>query len=623
MMNRLFALSTGAFAATLIVLAARGASAGGQTGALVRLQATSPGAPQTGHANLSGTVIGGQFQGGGAGLTGLNASNLTTGTVPTARIPNPLQLTGTGLSGVIHGTNTATAGFGIFGESSSATGVVYGVRGDSDSTSGTGVWGVATASSGDTNGVYGRSSSSTGTGVLGSATATSSTNYGVFGTSAGFTGYGVYGEATNSSGSNYGGRFQNQSNSGGGVYVAATSTTGTTFGGRFENNSTSGRGVFGWALASTGNTYGLWGRSDSTSGRGVYGEAASGTAGYFLSTSGRGLFAKTSGSGYAMEVEGAGVSALRVATSSFDVNKAAIMIEGGYEGLRTSGNVIGVVGVGGQNGILGFDTGVNASGSGVKGATNSVDGYGVLGTAIGAPAGATGVRGFADSDKAIWGSVSNTSSGTSYGVYGESAGATGRGVFGNATSSAGTNYGVRGTNSNAAGYAVYANGDFGVSGNKAFVIDHPFDPENKYLKHYCAEGPEPKNIYDGTVETDANGWATVTLPDYFTAINKDPRVQLTVDDSGADFVMVKVVGGVQKGQFRLRTSKGGVKVYWEVKATRNDLWNQTHGAPVEVLKDPAERGKYQHPELYGQPKELGVDYDNRAARAGKRTTKRS
>ena len=33
------------------------------------------------------------------------------------------------------------------------------------------------------------------------------------------------------------------------------------------------------------------------------------------------------------------------------------------------------------------------------------------------------------------------------------------------------------------------------SGVKAFRIDHPLDPENKYLLHYCAEGPEPLNVY--------------------------------------------------------------------------------------------------------------------------------
>ena len=33
------------------------------------------------------------------------------------------------------------------------------------------------------------------------------------------------------------------------------------------------------------------------------------------------------------------------------------------------------------------------------------------------------------------------------------------------------------------------------------------------------------------------------------------------------------------------------------------------GAPVEVEKQDLERGTYQHPELYGQPPEMGMNYD--------------
>ena len=57
MLNRSFSLVCGALAATLIVLASRSASAGGQNGALVRLQSTSPGVTQTGNLNIDGTAI--------------------------------------------------------------------------------------------------------------------------------------------------------------------------------------------------------------------------------------------------------------------------------------------------------------------------------------------------------------------------------------------------------------------------------------------------------------------------------------------------------------------------------------------------------------------------------------
>ena len=67
-----------------------------------------------------------------------------------------------------------------------------------------------------------------------------------------------------------------------------------------------------------------------------------------------------------------------------------------------------------------------------------------------------------------------------------------------------------------------------------FKIDHPLDPANKYLSHSFVESPDMMNIYNGNVVTDANGEAVVELPDYFEALNRDPRYQLTVIGSFAD-----------------------------------------------------------------------------------------
>ncbi|MEQ1935752.1 MAG: hypothetical protein ABL962_17990, partial [Fimbriimonadaceae bacterium] len=102
--------------------------------------------------------------------------------------------------------------------------------------------------------------------------------------------------------------------------------------------------------------------------------------------------------------------------------------------------------------------------------------------------------------------------------------------------------------------------------------------------------------------------ADVTLPDYFDEITRDPRLQLTVEDASDDFVMVKAVGAVKDGRFRIRTSKPMVKVYWEVKAVRNDRWVQRYGAPKEQAKDDHERNRYTHPELYNKPASQGIFY---------------
>lgn len=171
----------------------------------------------------------------------------------------------------------------------------------------------------------------------------------------------------------------------------------------------------------------------------------------------------------------------------------------------------------------------------------------------------------------------------------------------------GAGYGVYGTGGL---YGVFSNGNLSASGTKSFRIDHPSDPENKYLLHYCAEAPEPLNVYSGTITTDAKGEAWVQLPAYFGAINKDFRYTLTVvDDSDSEtFVQAKVAREIRDNRFKIRTSAATTKVSWEVKGTRNDLWMRQHGMPVEVAKSTSERGTYQHPELYGQPAEKGMDY---------------
>ena len=51
-------------------------------------------------------------------------------------------------------------------------------------------------------------------------------------------------------------------------------------------------------------------------------------------------------------------------------------------------------------------------------------------------------------------------------------------------------------------------GDVAISGTLSkgggsLKIDHPLDPENKYLYHSFVESPDMMNIYNGTITTDA------------------------------------------------------------------------------------------------------------------------
>lgn len=205
--------------------------------------------------------------------------------------------------------------------------------------------------------------------------------------------------------------------------------------------------------------------------------------------------------------------------------------------------------------------------------------------------------------RAVQGRASATSGGT-YGGHFVSASSSGTGVFGqgSALGSGDTPFGVLGlANTGTQGYAVYASGDFAATGVKSFRIDHPFDPENKYLIHFASESPFPQNFYNGNVTTDAQGFAWVSLPNYFAAINTNCKYQLTVLDDSADFVFAKVTKEVANNRFQLRTSKPFVKVSWQVTADRDDARIRYNRPTDERIKPIAERGKLQHPEYYGRP----------------------
>lgn len=192
------------------------------------------------------------------------------------------------------------------------------------------------------------------------------------------------------------------------------------------------------------------------------------------------------------------------------------------------------------------------------------------------------------------------------GVFGSpSTNTSGSGVFG-AAFSADTD-GVHGLNTDPNGVAVHCNGKFTATGTKSFCIDHPLDPENKLLYHYCAEGPEPINAYSGNIRTDTAGMAVVTLPTYFEEINRDFRYQLTVVDDGDGFVLAKVARRVQGNSFAIRTSAANILVSWRVEGVRNDRYVRSAASPVEVYKNESERGRFLRPDLYGAGPERAID----------------
>jgi hypothetical protein len=152
---------------------------------------------------------------------------------------------------------------------------------------------------------------------------------------------------------------------------------------------------------------------------------------------------------------------------------------------------------------------------------------------------------------------------------------------------------------------VEIQGNLDVSGAKHFKIDHPLDPENKYLLHASIESSEVLNVYSGNVVTDAKGDAVVILPDWFEALNRDLRYQLTVIGT---FAQAMVANEMQNNRFAIKTSAPNVKVSWQVTGVRSDKAMQKQPFKAEERKPAPERGHYLQPELYNQPEERSIEW---------------
>jgi hypothetical protein len=142
-------------------------------------------------------------------------------------------------------------------------------------------------------------------------------------------------------------------------------------------------------------------------------------------------------------------------------------------------------------------------------------------------------------------------------------------------------------------------------GAGAFKIDHPLDPENKYLQHSFVESPDMKNVYDGNVTTDENGNAVVQLPDYFSALNRDFRYQLTVI---GEFAQAVISEKINDNRFSIKTSKPHVEVSWQVTGIRKDPYANANRIEVEVDKPSDQRGTYLHPKALGIDERKGTNY---------------
>ncbi|MBU8932713.1 MAG: hypothetical protein KOO62_01780 [candidate division Zixibacteria bacterium] len=212
------------------------------------------------------------------------------------------------------------------------------------------------------------------------------------------------------------------------------------------------------------------------------------------------------------------------------------------------------------------------------------------------------------------GGVSNTA-GNSYGIktnaYG---GVTAYGIFGSASYASANNYGgyfTPGHVKSPGSYAGYFDGDVEVTGfssaaSSGFKIDHPLDPKNQYLIHSDVVSPEMMNIYNGNVTTDGSGEATVTLPDYFEALNDNYRYQLTVIGTFAQAIVAEKING---NKFVIKTDKSFIEVSWQVTGIRKDAFAKSNRMLNEISKPDKEIGLYLHPTAFDLDESMQIHYE--------------
>jgi hypothetical protein len=283
-----------------------------------------------------------------------------------------------------------------------------------------------------------------------------------------------------------------------------------------------------------------------------------------------GVYAKGNGNNYGVLAE----SDSKVGVSGINLNTS------NYGHLGTGD--YGVHGVNFNNNNFGY---IGSSNYGVYGKHTNSGNYGLLGDnsygVLGESSSYYGVRGISSS---------------SYGVY--------------ATSTSST--ALRAVRTGGGDYAGRFSGNVEVTGTLSkgggsFKIDHPLDPQNKYLCHSFVESPDMMNIYNGIIVLDKNGEAWVELPTWFEALNEDFRYQLTA--IGAPGPNLYIAQKINNNRFRIAGGVTGMEVSWQVTGIRHDPFAKVHRIAVEENKTGSERGKYLYAKEYGVSETMGVDFD--------------
>ncbi len=544
--------------------------------------------------------------------------------------------------GVSGRSNNSPSGRGVSGTAAATSGANYGVYGETQSESGYGVYGLAP---GEGTGVAGYSGQGhgylgwSGGGAYGYSTDVygvkgySENSWGVFGNVPyGSTRAGVVGAITLSNGAI--------------MYVSETGVCGSSESGYgVSGRVISGKAVYG-TQDDTGNfgylatpTEGAYGETSRSSSYGVHGKA---TGNYATAN---GVYGEVTGSTYGIGVRGSASNSNGAGVYGYNDGGGAgghFYATGGYAGRFTNSgdhcvyidhNDNGTYNTAalridstGTNEPVGVDVRVDAEyGRLANFELSNASWY--TGTSFTVTSDCGGdVAEFintntTNSDSTDYAVVAKHD-GSGSGVYAEGAArgvsamvypdgsSTYYGLYAYVSGGSGTNRAVYGRAlGGTTNYAGYFYGNVHVTGTLSkgggsFKIDHPLDPENKYLYHSFVESPDMMNIYNGNVVLDENGEAVVTLPEWFEALNMEFRYQLTCIGG---FAPVFVAEEIKDNQFRIAGGKAGLKVSWQVTGIRHDPFANANRIPVEEDKPDDEVGTYLHPKAWDVPEELQVD----------------
>jgi hypothetical protein len=111
----------------------------------------------------------------------------------------------------------------------------------------------------------------------------------------------------------------------------------------------------------------------------------------------------------------------------------------------------------------------------------------------------------------------------------------------------------------------------------------------------------------------------IRVPDWFGALNKDFRYQLTaIGAPGPNLYIAEEISDAatnfsstgsnksKNSRFKIAGGTPGMKVSWQVTGIRKDPWANANRIQVEEDKPATEQGYFLYPGLYGQPEEKGM-----------------